>query len=102
VALQLEGFTFTATEAEAAAIYCLVSAEGFTPDSKGVKAFLLHKAGVGETPEPPEPDAQGSPEDDLSGKMGRILEVLERNPEVTDYAIKKGAQVIGSLLKKLR
>lgn len=101
MALQLEGFTFTTTEAEAAAIYCLVSAEGFTPDSKGVKAFLLHKAGLGEAPEDAGAEAEDSP-DDLSGKVGKILEVLERNPEVTEYAIKKGAQVLGSLLKKLR
>lgn len=98
----LEGFSFTTSEGEAAAIYCLISAEGFPPTIQGVKAYLLKQAGAAPGPdasEGSEPEENG---EDLSIKVSKILDVLERNPEVTEYALKKGAQVLGSLLKRLQ
>lgn len=93
----LEAFSFTLPEDEAAAVYLLVTSAGFPATSQGVKDYLLHQAGV--TAPPGEEEA---PKEDLSGKVGKILEALERNPEVTEYAIKKGAHVLGSLFKRLR
>jgi hypothetical protein len=95
--IALEGFSFTTTEGEAAAIYLMLKSEGLEPTSQGVKDFLLRTAGVtsGETVE------EDADESDLSEKVRRIIEVAEHNPEVTQYAIKKGAQLLGTLLKRL-
>jgi len=98
--IALEGFSFTATEGEAAAIYLLLQEEGFEPNSKGLKAYLLHAAGAapgGMDEDEPAEDERA----ELSESVRRILEAAERNPEVTQYAIKKGAQFLGTLLKRL-
>jgi hypothetical protein len=96
--LGLTGYSFTANPSEDAAICMVLKEAGFEPDSKGLKAFLLHAAGVA-----PGGDEEDQGEDaDLSSALGRIIEAAARNPEVTDYAIKKGAEFFGSLLKRLR
>lgn len=96
--LGLTGYSFTANPAEDAAICMLLKVSGFEPDSKGLKSFLLHAAGAS-----PESEEECEGEDaDLSSALGRIIDAAKRNPEVTDYAIKKGAELFGSLLKRLR
>ncbi len=98
----LTGYSFTANPSEDAAICLLLKEAGHEPDSKGLKAFLLQAAGVapGGVDEDDQADQEG--QGDLSDAVRRILEAAERNPEVTDYAIKKGAELFGSLLKRLR
>lgn len=98
--IALEGFSFTTTEGEAAAIYFMLKAEGLEPNSQGVKEFLLRTAGASPGGSAFEADDE-TDEEDLSEKVRRIIEVAERNPEVTQYAIKKGAQLLGTLLKRL-
>lgn len=98
--LGLTGYSFTATPPEDAAICLLLKEAGFEPDSKGLKSFLLHSAGVAPGGDEGEDD-QGE-DSDLSSALGRIIDAAKRNPEVTDYAIKKGAELFGSLLKRLR
>ncbi len=99
--IALEGFSFTTTEGEAAAIYFMLKAEGLEPNSQGLKEFLLRTAGVNPGGSAEEEDDEDLDEEDLSDKVRRIIEVAERNPEVTQYAIKKGAQLLGTLLKRL-
>lgn len=97
----LEGFSFTTSEGEAAAIYFMLKAEGLEPNSQGVKEFLLRTAGVTPGGTDTGESEDEADEGDLSDKVRRIIEVAERNPEVTQYAIKKGAQLLGTLLKRL-
>lgn len=95
----LTGYSFTATPPEDAAICMLLKESGFEPDSKGLKAFLLHAAGMAPGGDSEEDEGEDA---DLSSALGRIIDAAKRNPEVTDYAIKKGAELFGSLLKRLR
>ncbi len=97
--LGLTGYSFTANPAEDAAICLLLKDAGFEPDSKGLKAFLLQAAGVAPGGSDEEDDQPDDP--DLSDALGRIIEAAARNPEVTQYAIKKGTELFGSLLKRL-
>ena len=91
--MNLEAFSFTCTESEAAAIYLRVKAAGFEANSQGVKAYLLaSENGAGEFVE----EDSG----DLSQKVGRILEFAERNPEVTQAVIKKGSDLLATLFRK--
>lgn len=99
--IALEGFSFTTSEGEAAAIYFMLKAEGLEPNSQGVKDFLLRTAGVAPGGTAEEESEEGADDGDLSEKVRHIIEVAERNPEVTQYAIKKGAQLLGTLLKRL-
>lgn len=100
--IALEGFSFTASEGEAAAIYLLLQEEGFEPNSKGLKAYLLRAAGAGPGgTDEDEVEDQDEDRAELSDSVRRILEAAERNPEVTQYALKKGAQFLGTLLKRL-
>lgn len=96
--IALEGFSFTASEEEAAAIYLLLKEEGFEPTSKGLKAYLL-RAACGE--EHVEEEADQDNRAELSESLRKILDAAEQNPEVVQYAIKKGAQALGTLLKRL-
>ncbi len=98
--LGLTGYSFTATAAEDAAICMFLKESGFEPDSKGLKAFLLRAAGV--TPGGESEEEDDGEDADLSTALGRIIDAAKRNPEVTDYAIKKGTELFGSLLKRLR
>lgn len=95
----LEGFSFTVTESEAAAIYFTLKSEGFEPTSQGAKAFLLSAAGIASGGAPNDSGAEDEP-GDLSEKVRKIIEAVGRNPEVTDYAIKKGAQLLGTFFKR--
>jgi hypothetical protein len=95
----LTGYSFTATPPEDAAICMLLKESGFEPDSKGLKAFLLHATGIAPGDDSEEDEVEDA---DLSSALGRIIDAAKRNPEVTDYAIKKGAELFGSLLKRLR
>jgi hypothetical protein len=99
--IALEGFSFTTTEGEAAAIYFMLKTEGLEPNSQGLKEFLLRTAGASPGGSAEEDGDEDLNEEDLSEKVRRIIEVAERNPEVTQYAIKKGAQLLGTLLKRL-
>lgn len=99
--IALEGFSFTTTEGEAAAIYLMLKEEGLEPNAQGVKTFLLRAAGAipddrGTADSEPEEDNE-----DLAEKLRRIIELGERNPEVTQYAIKKATQMLGGLFRKL-
>ncbi len=97
----LTGYSFTANPSEDAAICLLLKEAGFEPDSRGLKSFLLHAAGVSPGGDEDHDDDQGE-DGDLSDALGRIIDAAKRNPEVTDYAIKKGTELFGSLLKRLR
>lgn len=97
--LGLTGYTFTATPAEDAAICLLLKEAGFAPDSKGLKAFLLSAAGVAPGGEPEEEEGEEVQETNLSAALRVIIEAAERNPEVTQLAIKKGGDLITSLFK---
>ncbi len=98
--IALEGFSFTATDGEASAIYSLLKEAGFEPNSKGLKAYLMRLArGEGEASGPDQEEPEDS-QPELSESLRCILEAAERNPEVTDYAIKKGTQVLGTLFKR--
>lgn len=90
--MNLEAFSFTCSQAEAAAIYLKVRAAGFEANSQGVKAFLLAN--------PNEAQEESFDDSDLSDKVGRILEFAERNPEVTQAVIKKGSDLLATLLKR--
>jgi len=98
--IALEAFSFTTTEAEGAALYLLVTDAGFEANSAGVKAYLLWKAGVHAGPQGAGDEAEGGDEP-LTENVRRILDALERNPEVTNLAIKKGAEIFGSLVKRV-
>lgn len=98
--LNLESFSFTVSEAEGAAIYMLASSHGFAPDSKGVKAYLLWSAGLCEKEASPAPETEEE-KDEFSQHVGIIFDALARNPQVTGPVIKKGAELVGTLLKKL-
>lgn len=91
--MNLEAFSFTCTQAEAAAIYLKIRAAGFEANSQGVKAFLLA------APQYTEEEAAFE-DSDLSDKVGRILEFAERNPEVAQAVIKKGSDLLATLLKR--
>lgn len=101
--IALEGFSFTTTEGEAAAIYLMLKEEGLEPNAQGVKTFLLRAAGAIPVDNEEAGDSQSVEDDteDLSDKVRRIIEAAQSNPEVTQYAIKKGAQFLGTLLKRL-
>lgn len=100
--IALESFSFTTTEAEGAALYLLVTDAGFEANSAGVKAYLLWKAGVHAGPQGAEDEAETEAGDEpLAENVRRILDALERNPEVTNLAIKKGAEIFGSLVKRV-
>ena len=88
------------TEGEGAGIYMLVSSHGFTPDSKGVKAYLLWQAGLSGKEEAPEPETREA-KDEFAEHVAVIFETLARNPQITGPAIKKGAELVGTLLKKI-
>lgn len=97
----LTGYSFTANAAEDAAICMLLKEAGFEADSKGLKAYLLSVAGVAPGGDPDYEDDEGE-EPPLSRAIGAIIEMAERNPQVTQYAIKKGTEIFGSLLKRSR
>jgi hypothetical protein len=92
---QLEGVTFTLLPLEAKAIFEMVASEGFLSNSQGIKAFLVSLA----MEEEAEEENEGG---DLSEAVKRILEVAEKNPEVTKQAIKKGTQILSTLMDKLK
>lgn len=97
--LALESFSFTLRAGEASLIYMMLKEEGFEASSQGLKEFLL-KIAKGEEAESEEEEA--APEASvLSSSLKKIIEVAEQNPEVTQMAIKKGGQLLGSLLKKI-
>lgn len=101
-AVGLTGYSFTATPAEDAAICLLLKEAGFDADSKGLKAFLLSAAGVAPGGDYEEEEGEDDSSADLSKALKTILEAAARNPQVTQYAIKKGGDLFASLFKRPR
>lgn len=99
--LNLESFSFTVTEGEGAGIYMLVSSHGFAPNSQGVKDYLLWQAGLAEKGEEAEPMRTAEEEDEFTRNVATIFDALRRNPQITGPVIKKGAELVGTLLKKV-
>lgn len=100
--IPLESFSFTTQQSEAAAIYFMLKSEGLEPNSQGIKTYLLTAAGVlSDIDEEDDASDEASKPEDLSETVKRILDAAERNPEVTEYALKKGAQLLGTFLKRL-
>ncbi len=99
--MELEGFSFTLPASEAAAVYLLVTAAGFPATSQGLKEYLLLTAGVTEANEEKVvQDESDLGREDLSDKIRKIVDLAERNPQVTEYALKKGSQLLGTLFKR--
>jgi hypothetical protein len=93
----IEGVSFSLSSLEAKAIFAMISMEGFPGNGQGVKAFLISLALEEDKDENEEDEKEG----ELSEVVRKILEVAERNPHVTEQAIKKGGQILSSLVDKL-
>jgi len=94
-AVALECFSFTVTDAEAAAIAVFLADNDCEPNSQGLKKFLLIHSGL-EKSEGEQADDEG-----LSRGVARLTEALKRNPEVADALKREGARIAGSLMRKI-
>jgi hypothetical protein len=103
----LEAFSFTLSAHHAESVYELISRHGFPKTCDGVKEFLLQTANRKAEPytapeQKPETESYTvEDEPELGEGLRKILEAVRRNPEVMDFAKKKGAVITRSLFRHL-